>query len=278
VPRVRDTGEIVKENILMTVLARGVRDVVGGVGSFHVWSMLAVNDISRRYKRSRIGQLWLTISMAMMIVGMGIVFSTIFKIDTAVYIPFLTVSLIMWTLISTTINESCTTFIENEGFLRQLPLSRFTYLMRSILRNLIIGAHNLAIIPLVFVYYGTSISWVALLSIPGFLLVMINLGWIGYVLAIVSARFRDVPQIVSSILQVLFFMTPVMFKPRQLPPDHFLLVYNPGSWLLSIVRDPILGEIPSLFTYGMAGGLAVIGWMFAIVFGGRYSHRVVYWL
>lgn len=262
----------------MTVWERGLQDVRSGLAARHVWLMLATNDISRRYRRSRIGQLWLTISMGAMIVGMGYVFAAIFKTETATYMPFLAVSLVAWSFISQSLNESCTAFMDNEGFIKQLPFARFTYVMRTILRNLIVMAHNALIIPLVMLFYGTPLNLTALLSFFGLALVILNLGWIGYVLAIISARFRDVPQIVASVTQVMLFLTPVMYKPRMLPDDHFVILYNPASYLLAVVRDPILGTVPPMHSYLVVIGIAFVGWALALVFAGRYSHRVPYWM
>jgi ABC-type polysaccharide/polyol phosphate export permease len=262
----------------MSFLMIGLRDVAGGLAAHHVWRLLAANDISRRYKRSIIGQLWLTISMAAMILGMGLVFSTIFKIETALYMPFLAVSIIAWQLISQTVNESCTTFMENEGFIKQLPLSIFAYVMRTLVRCLMVAGHNAILIPLVFLWFDKPVTWLALLAIPGLILVFANLAWLGYVLAIISARFRDVPQIVASVVQVMFFLTPVMFKPQQLPPDHVLIVFNPGAYLLSVVRDPLIGTAPEPLTWIIVTCMAIAGWCFATVFGGRYGRRVPYWM
>lgn len=259
-------------------IARGLTEIRGGFAAAPIYSMLAWNDISRRYKRSTIGQLWITLSMGAMIFGMGIVFSQIFNIPTDVFIPYLAAGLVIWMFIQATLNESCGTFVENEGFIRQLALPRFTYLMRSLLRNLIIGAHNIVILPIVFVYYAYPVGLVAILAIPGLFLLVANLIWIGYILAILSARFRDIPQIVASILQVAFFVTPIMYKPTQLAPENLLVILNPFSSLLGIVRDPLIGQVPSLTAYLVCLGLLAVGWVVATLFGGRYSHRVVYWL
>lgn len=262
----------------MGLVAHGLADVVGGFGSWRMWWMLAKNDVVRRYRRSRLGQFWLTLSMAVMIFGMGGVYATLFNQSIGNYLPHLGTGLVLWGLISTTINESCLSFTENESIMRQVALARFTYLLRTIARNLFIFAHNLIILPVVYLLCGTPLDWHILLFIPGLGLVLCNLAWIGYFLAILSTRFRDIPQIVASIVQVAFFLSPVMFKPSQLRVDHPILILNPFASMLDVMREPLIGALPSMTSYLILVGLLVAGWLATLAFAGKYSARVVYWL
>lgn len=262
----------------MRFVAFGAADVLGGFGSWRMWWMLAKNDVVRRYRRSRVGQLWLTLSMAAMILGMGIVYSTLFSTPMASYLPHLATGLVLWGLISATLNECCLSFTENENIIRQIALPRFTYLLRTLARNLFVFGHNLIILPFVYLLTQSPIDWHILLFVPGLAMVLANLAWVGYLLAILSARFRDIPQIVASIVQVAFFMSPVIFKPSQLPANHPVLVLNPFASMLDVMREPLMGHWPSLTAYLILTGLLVFGWLFTLIFAGKYSHRVVYWL
>lgn len=262
----------------MGLVALGLADVAGGFRSWRMWWMLAKNDVVRRYRRSRLGQFWLTLSMAVMIFGMGGVYSTLFNQSMASYLPHLGTGLVLWGLISATINECCISFTENESIMRQVALPRFTYLLRTIARNLFIFAHNLIILPVVYVICGTPLDWHLLLFVPGLLLVLANLAWVGYFLAILSTRFRDIPQIVASIIQVSFFLSPVMFKPSQLRVDHPILILNPFASMLDVMREPLLGALPSLTSYLILIALLIVGSLASLAFAGKYSARVVYWL
>lgn len=262
----------------MGLITGGAADVLGGFGAWRMWWMLAKNDVVRRYRRSRVGQLWLTLSMAVMIFGLGAVYSSLFGTSMADYLPHLGTGLILWGLISSTIIESCSGFTENESIIRQIALPRFTYLLRTISRNLFVFAHNLIILPILYLVTGSPVNWFTLLVVPGLLIVLANLAWVGYLLAILSARFRDIPQIVASIVQVAFFISPVVFKPSQLRGDHPVLILNPFASMLEVMREPLLGNLPSVTAYLILLGMLVFGWLFTLAFAGKYSHRVVYWL
>lgn len=275
------SAPLFEEDCVLSVwrlLQTGFDGAYRGLAAYPVYTMLSANDISRRYRRSRLGQLWLTISMATTVAGIGLLFSQIYQMPASTFIPYLAVGMIIWGFISQTLTEACNTFIENEGFMRQLSLSPFAYCIRIILRNIYVCAHNIAIIPVVFLFYAHPVDWSALLFIPGAIIVILNVAWMSWMLAIMSARFRDVPQIVQSVLQILFFVTPIIYKPTQLPADSWMVLLNPFAAMVSIVREPLLGQVPSMGAYLLASFVLVVGWLTALAFAGRYSKRLVYWL
>jgi lipopolysaccharide transport system permease protein len=256
----------------------GVADILSGISSWRIWWMLASSDIARRYKRSKIGQVWLTLSMAAMILGVALVYAAIFGQSLQGYLPFIATGIVLWGLIAGCINEGATSLIESEAIIRQTDLAKFTYIMRTLTRNVLVFAHNLVLIPLVLLLTWTPVGWEILLFAPGLLLVMGNLAWIAYLLAMLSARFRDIPPIVQSVVQIAFFVTPVMFRPHQLPENHPAILLNPFSSLLAIVRDPLLGTVPTSMNYLTAIVLLCVGWLATFSFSRRYGRRVVYWL
>jgi ABC-type polysaccharide/polyol phosphate export permease len=98
-------------------------------------------------------------------------------------------------------------------------------------------------------------------------------------LATICARFRDFPQIVSNVVQVAFFLTPIFWQKKQILADyHFVVDYNPFASLLSVVSSPILGKMPTMFEYGMCLAMALAVGLVAVPFFARYRARIVYWL
>lgn len=262
----------------MGLVVSGASDVADGFGAWRRWSMLAANDVIRRYRRSRVGQFWLTISMGVLIFGLGVIYATLFNLRFADYLPHLGTSLVLWGLISTTIIEGCTSFTENESIIRQVALPRFSHVLRTITRNLFVFGHNIIILPILYVATSTPINSNLLLFFPGVLLVVANLAWIVYLLAMCSARFRDIPQIVANAVQLAFFLSPVLFKPSQLTVNPLVLLLNPFASMLEVMREPLLGNVPSDMSYLILGGLLIFGWSLCLPFAGKYSQRVVYWL
>jgi lipopolysaccharide transport system permease protein len=122
-----------------------------------------------------------------------------------------------------------------------------------------------------------SFTW--LLVLPGLALILVAGFLGGMILALLSARFRDLPQIVSNFLQVLFFVTPVVWKPEQLKGQAaFVVELNPVAAFLRVASEPLLGRVPSAQTYGMVLVSILILAAAAWPLFRRYRGRVVYWL
>ena len=251
--------------------------------SFRKWRVALIfgwQDVAQRYRRSRIGAFWLTLNMLVFIAAIGAVFGTLFRAPMAEFLPYLCVSIITWNFLSITLNEGCTTFVASEGIILQVRMPLFMHIMRTMWRNIIILAHNIVIFPVVVLLVGGSVGWTALLAIPGLLLLCLNLSWMSLVFSLICTRFRDMTQVVTNLLQVMFYFTPVMWMTRTLPehvPDLFFQL-NPFYHFLQLIRAPLLNQYPDALSWIVALAIAVVGWAWAIVFFGKYRWRVAYWL
>jgi len=257
---------------------KAVFDIIAGWRSRNLWFAMGLQEIRQRYRRSVLGPFWLTISMGVMIGAMGLVWGTIFGQPMEEYLPYLCAGFVMWGFISPLILEGATAFISAEGMIKQLNVPLSVYVYGVVWRNFIILLHNIWILFLVQLYYGKLPGWMALMSIPGVLLLALNGVWIGLLLGVLSARFRDVPQIVASIVQVMFFVTPILWNPTQMPERAIILDINPFYYALSIVRDPLLGIAPSLEHWLVMGAVTILGWACALVFYTVFRWRLAYWV
>ena len=258
----------------------GLNDLVSALKSFHIITMMGGQDIRQRYKRSRLGPFWITISMAVMITTMGLVFGNLFKTDVKEFLPFLTLGLIIWSFILGSITEGCEALISAEGIIKQLPVPLHVHVLRVVWKNFIIFLHNIVIFPFVLLAVGKGVSWDIFLAIPGFLLLVLNISWFLIIIAMVCARFRDMTQIILSIMQVVFYLTPVIWMPKLLSHrvGQVLLDLNPLYHLIDIVRAPLLGQVPALSSYILAVVMGIVGLAFSTIMTSKYKYRVPYWV
>lgn len=242
--------------------------------------MLGWEDVKQAYRRSAVGPFWITASMAVQIGAMGVVFGIIFKTSLFDYLPYLATSIILWSLVSATVIDGCKAFIESEAMIKQLDISPFVYVFRVMLRNLITLAHNIVLIPLVFLVMWHPIGWQILLLVPGLALVVLNLTWMIVILAVLCARYRDVPQIVAAAFTIVYFVTPVMWQPSLVPSDtaHFLLGLNPFYHLLQLLRLPFLSAVPTAENWYLSIAMAVVGWLTARAVLKRFGKQIAYWM
>lgn len=260
-------------------LAAGARDLRDGLVQWRTWYVLAVNDIHMRYRRSKLGQFWLTLSMAATMLGMSLVFSGIMNMPIKDYLLYLGVGLLVWNLISTTLTEAASSFITSDLYLKAYPGPRSAVLNRAMLRSILANAHNFALLPFIWVASAPSLGWSLAYFVPGLVLVIANIYWFGMLFGPSSARFRDIPQILQSVLQLFFFITPIMYKPDSIGRHlSFLVDYNPLASAVEVLRAPLIGQVPNAYHYIMLSLIALAGFTVAIPFYSRFRARIVYWL
>ena len=254
-------------------------DFVRCFSGWHVWALLGVSDVRQRYKRSRFGQFWITFSMAIFVAGIGVVYGGLFHTNIREYIPYLAVNMTVWSLISGTISDGTSTYIEASTYLKQEALPKTAFVMRILVRNLVAFAHNLIIIPIVYILFFIVPSPVALLAIPGLFLVLVGTFFSTLILGILCTRFRDLPQIVSNLLQLAFFVTPIMWHIEQLGNrGKYILMFNPFASFLRVISEPMQGRIPDLATYLSVFTYLAILFLVSWPLFARFRARIVYWL
>jgi lipopolysaccharide transport system permease protein len=266
----------------MTIATRNrwaMADIGGGIRLWRLAWALGWLDIRLRYRGSMLGPFWLTISTGVMVATLGVLYSTLFKIDLRDYLPFLALSQVLWGFLGSLVSESCSVFTEAEGVIRSVRMPFFVFSLRALIRNAIVLGHNVVVIVVVFAIFGIWPNIDSLMALPGLLLWAIDALALTLLLGAFCARFRDIQPIVNSVMQIAFFMTPVIWKPDQLGPNSIAnLAFNPFFDLLEIVRGPLLGT-------GIAGTtwlgaliysvvLCAISWAFFV----RIRGRVTFWV
>lgn len=256
-------------------------DMYISLKKWHMWMLLAYQDIKLRYRRSMLGPFWITISMAVTAYSMGFLYGHLFKTDIASYFPYLVGGMISWALISSSILELTETFTGAEGLIKQIKLPYTLYIHKIAFRNIIVFFHNMVvIIPILFLYHETAtVNLYTLLLIPGLILIYANSLVFGMSLAMIGARYRDFAQIVKSLVQVIFFVTPVMWQPTALPPNKQIFVtLNPFNSLVDIIRAPLLGHMPSVTSYITVAIVTLVGATLTWHMFVKYRARIIYWL
>jgi len=254
-------------------------DLVEGTTKSWMWSAMAMQDIKMRYRGSLLGPFWLTVSMITMIAAMGLIYAGMFHMELTSYLPFLTVGLVIWSFLSTVIIEGCQTFLSAQNIITQVRLPFSIHAWRNVCRNLIVLAHNMVIVPFVLILFGVHIGWSVIAIIPALVILTINGIWISIFLGMISARYRDVPQIVVNFVQVIFFVTPIFWPPEALGTwMHALPLLNPLFAAVDVVRAPLLGGTPLEYSWTVLLAVTVLGSGATFFFFAKLRPRIAYWL
>ena len=245
---------------------------------WRLWTMLGWLEIRQRYTRSSLGPFWLTLSMGILVGTLSIIYGTLFGQDLSTYLPMVAIGIVCWTLFATIVSEGCTIYISNSNYIKQINTPRLIFIFQVMWRNITIFCHNFLIIIIVLAYSGIKDFLSTLLFFGGLLLLIVNAGWVAAISGIISARFRDFPQMVNAILQITFYITPILFESKMLGKFYWIATYNPLAHVISLVRDPLIGLKPDPISWIIVFLMAIAGWLFVLFFLGRYHKRIPYWV
>lgn len=259
-------------------LARAIGDLTIGFNRWRLAWALAWLDIRNRYRGSVLGPLWLSLSTGIMLAGLGVLYSALWHETLRSYLPFLAVSLIVWNLIAQIISDSTTSLVQAEGMIRQIPLPYTTHALRGVFRNAIIAAHNLPLILIVFAVSRVGVGPGALESLLGFAVIGVDAFAAAMLLGMLCARFRDLGQIVNSIMQIAFFMTPILWKPTALGPRARFLLLDPFYSIMQTVRAPLLGQTVGGALWASAIAFSLLLCALSLGFFVRFRGRISFWV
>lgn len=261
-------------------LKLAVHDIAAGVAAYRVWGYLGWHDIKQRYRGSTLGPFWLTISTAIMVGMLSFLYGNLFGLSLSVYAPFLALGTIVWVLISTLLNESSTVFVLSEPVIKQIRQPLTLHVCRMVWRNVIIFFHNSVILVPVLYLFGTRPNFDIVWLPVGLLLIALNGIWVGIALGALCARFRDIPPIVGSLVQVVFFVTPIMWLPDILRARGitWLITINPVYHFIEIIRAPFLGNAITIESWLWVLGTTFFGFTLALMLLVRSRSRIAYWL
>jgi ABC-type polysaccharide/polyol phosphate export permease len=244
------------------------------------WGTLAWNDIKLRYRRTTLGPFWITLGLGATVFSVGILYGVIFGNELSEYLPYFAAGLIAWTLIGSSLGEGCAVFLGAAAIIKAVPVAPAVHVCRLMARQFLMLFHNLLLMAILWIIFQWQLTWSILLIVPGLVLNGIALFGAVLTLSIIAARFRDIQLIVSTILQLLFLLTPVMWQPDSLRGASFAYVVylNPFFHFIEIIRRPLLGEALSLGSLLYCCIAAAMSMACGFYFYARYRHRVAFWV
>ena len=219
--------------------------------------------------------------MGVLIASIGTVFGLLFGAEAKNFLPYLASGIIVWGLLAGVLNDGAQAFIAGEGMIKQLPLPKLSHLVRVVWKNVLITAHNIIIFPVVLLAVQAQIGWQLVLFPLGVAIALLSVSGLALILAITSARFRDVPPMVNSVVTVAFYVTPVIWMADNLGDSqlaHLLLGLNPFYHLLQIARLPLLGELPTIENWALSLMSACVFWLTALLAYRKFANRIPYWV
>lgn len=257
-----------------------IKEFIKSFKSWRISYVIGINDTIKRYARTKLGQFWLALSLAIQITTVGIVWSFLFKVNIHEYLPYLACSQLFWVFMFGVIENGTNIYINSSNYINSLNLHKLVYINSVFVKNITVLLHNLPVVLLVLIILNIKISFYSIIiSLIGLTLTITFLFPIIIILSIFALRFRDIPNLVFSIMNILFYLTPVMWNISFLPEKvSKIIILNPFAVFLALSRDAILNiPIPNMY-WGVAIIYIIISFSIASVVFKKLMNRISYWI
>lgn len=227
----------------------------------HFWLALVRNDLRKRYRRSIVGLGWSLLQPIAMTVIFCVVFATLFRMEIRTFAPYLLSGLTFWNFVSGSAMAGCQCFFMGESYIRQHRAPLAIHALRVVL-----GAKVhflLALVVLLLFVWGINGfgNLPALVSLVPTMVVLLVFGWsLAVCLGVINVLFQDTQHLVEVGLQMLFYMTPIIYPAEVLRQRNlgWFVDFNPMAALLELIRAPILhGQLPSAIAIVVAVATAL---------------------
>lgn len=239
---------------------------------------IAWTELDQRYKRTKLGRNWITLSFLFFVGVKVVIFGTLNDVPLAFFAPYLAIGLMVFRTISQGVTGGAGVFVSAGKWIKTetLPLHLYlsSFAMRTMIQFLYMAAPTFAICG----FFG-AITWAGIVSLPFAVVVYsISIVWVAAFLGILAARYRDLVHVLSNLMQILYFATPILWVPTETGVRSWVAFYNPFTHYIAILREPLLtGTVPWI-SWIVVTTCTTIGCILAFIFYQRRSRRLVYWI
>jgi ABC-type polysaccharide/polyol phosphate export permease len=254
------------------------QDIITAFERRNVWLTLGSRDVSVMYRKSVLGPLWVILSTAVLVFAVNLFYAKLFELQKSEFLPHVAGGFVVWMFFINLFITSTSVFANDGQIMRQVNISPLIVHLRLLWRQIVMLAYQFLILLVVLALDVSLIRWELLYVVPGLILLILNAFWMSVVIAIMSARFRDMPPIVGAAMQFIFFLTPVLWFRTSLGPEFWYVDYNPFLHLIDIVREPIAGKAVPAHSYLITAIMAAIGLVIAFITYAKNRTKIVFWI
>lgn len=231
---------------------------------YHTWLLMGGSDITLRYRRSVLGPFWISLAMAAMVLAIGSLYAQVMNQPREAFLSYLGCGLLAWTFLSTMVNESCL-IVTEAWHLRSATIPVPILAARMVFRNSVIFLHNAVIVLGMLALLGHRYTAAAVNALAGLGAYLLLGLFVAVTLGPLCARFRDLTSLIGSVMQIMFFLTPIFWVPGASSARPMVVDVNPFYHFIEVLRQPMLGHAPTVTNWtvvaavsGVMGAVAVI--------------------
>lgn len=249
----------------------------------YFWFFLAVKDIKFKYRRSKLGGLWMMIQPLALTLILSFVFSTIFNQPMGDYALYVLSGLVVWDLIMSAFNAGGQSLISAEAYIRQFNHPKIIYSLRSAIVYTYTFLIELLGLVLWLLFIKPENILFGLATLPVTVVLVFVFAWeVTTIAAYTNTKYYDYPQLIGLALQAVYFVSPIFLQTEVFVNKaglKFLYIYNPITHFLNLVREPFLyKKMPTLFDYGFVITVLLIIGLIAYLLNKKNEKTVIFYL
>lgn len=251
--------------------------------SRYFWIFLAIKDIKFKYRRSKLGGLWMMIQPLALTLILSFVFSTIFNQPMGDYALYVLSGLVVWDLILSSFSSGGQSLISVEAYIRQFNHPKTIYTLRSaIVYTYTFLVELLGLVLWLLILKPGNVLF-GLMTLPITIVFVFIFAWeVTTIAAYTNAKYYDYPQLIGLILQAVYFVSPIFLQTEVFINKaglKTLYEFNPITHFLNLVREPFLyRRMPTLFDYGFVLGVLVIIGIIAYLINRKNEKKVIFYI
>lgn len=220
----------------------------------YFWLTLAGLDLKNRFRRSKLGLLWVCVNPLCLTAIMTAVFGTVFHSDMKSYAPYILSGILCWNVFVDSLVAGGMVIIGSEAYIRQYNHPLTIYPLKAAIAEITSFAISTLSLGLWMLFVDPLHSVLGYLLLFPALLIFFVFSWSGYIIAsFLGTKYRDYPQVAGLVLQTVWYLSPVFFQEDMFESNdwlHRMFQMNPITHMLQLVRAPFLdGKVPGLTDY-----------------------------
>ncbi len=243
-----------------------------------LWN-LTLRELRSKYKRSALGWFWSLLNPLSSIVIYSVVFGSLFKLDAPKGNPsglssftlWLTCGLLPWNFFATAIGAGTGSIVGNASLIKKVYFPREYLVASTILSWLVSFLIEMTVLVFTFLLWGhVAFQWLPVVLVVAVIQAFFGLG-LGLALSALNVYFRDIQHLIGIVLQIWFYLTPIVYSMERYIPGRWQNVYklNPMVHFVTVYRNLLFdGRWPG----GESVAFLVLGSLISLI-GGLFVFR-----
>lgn len=258
--------------------SRAVQDWAAALRMWRLWTVLGMEDLSDRYRRTAFGVSWVVTSFALFVYVKVMIFGQIANVPFREFALFVTLGFGLWTYINSVVLDCCIAYSASTHWMLGTNIPYPVFFLQVIFRNWLVFMMIMLVVAAVLAWQGIEFTSSVYTVVAALVIYAVTPAWLAAILAPLCARYRDVMHAMQTIMRLMFFVTPIIWMPVPGTGLAVIAKYNVFTHFIEIIRQPLIHGVVPLDSWLVVLIVNAAGLLLGF---GSYAvtrNRVAFWL